>query len=163
MACRAPLSGSIGCEGTEAGTDPASNPSLRLILFSMSSVRSKEEASDDMVPRCRVDERVHMEVRLVGASLPDDVSSTVGSGMAMLKGSVSQPIQHILHRRLPIRRKTVISFYIIGDCLKVILRYHIFMMGCSASIPSPCPAYASAAVFWFAGRFSADRFADLSR
>jgi hypothetical protein len=113
-----------------------------------------------------VDERVHMEVRLVGASLPDDVFSTVGSRMAMRKGSVSQPIQHILQPSRPPfadSSQDVISFHTIGDCLKVILRYHIFMMRCSASIPSRCPAYHSAAVFWFAGRFSADRFADLSR
>jgi hypothetical protein len=64
---------------------------------------------------------------------------------------------------LPIRRKTIISFHTIGDCLTVTLWYHIFMMRRSASIPSPYPAYPSAAVFWFAGRFSADRFADLSR
>jgi hypothetical protein len=32
-----------------------------------------------------------MEVRFMGARLPDDVSSTVGSGMAMLNGPVSQP------------------------------------------------------------------------
>jgi hypothetical protein len=54
-----------------------------------------------MIPRYRVDERVHMEVRLVGASLPDDVFSTVGSRMAMRKGSVSQPIQHILQPSRP--------------------------------------------------------------
>jgi hypothetical protein len=33
--------------------------------------------------------------------LPDDVFSTVGSRMAMRKGSVSQPIQHILQPSRP--------------------------------------------------------------
>jgi hypothetical protein len=118
-----------------------------------------------MIPRYRVDERVHMEVRLVGASLPDGVSSTILSGKVILKGPVSQPIQPPLQPSRPpfADSSQDRQFHTIGDCFKVILRYHIFMMRCSASIPSRCPAYHSAAVFWFAGRFSADRFADLSR
>jgi hypothetical protein len=72
-----------------------------------------------------------MEVRLVGASLPDDVFSRLDREWPCAKvqsASRSNTFFNRVGRRLPIRRKTVISFRTIGDCLKVILRCHIFMM-----------------------------------
>jgi hypothetical protein len=55
-----------------------------------------------------------MEVYLVGTSLPDDVSPTVGSGMPTLRGPVSQstlPSSTEVGLRLPIRRKTVTYYH----------------------------------------------------